>query len=46
MQQTRNHPADRKGRAPAMRNLVEWIVDADRKFRVTQSRIDRMSDRF
>ncbi len=30
----------------AVRGILNWIVETDRKFRVTQSRIDQFSDRF
>jgi len=26
--------------------IINWIVETDRRFRMTQDRIDRMSDRF
>ncbi len=37
------HRAAPKG---TVRNILHWIAETDRRFRVTQSRIDRFSDRF
>lgn len=29
-----------------VRSFLSWIAETDRRFRMTQSRIDRFSDRF
>lgn len=32
--------------AQTVRGILNWIVETDRKFRMTQNRIDQFSDRF
>lgn len=38
--------AHRAAPMSTMRTIVNWIVETDRKFRMTQDQIDRMTDRF
>ena len=47
---TQKHAAPCQGNraqpAQTVRGILNWIVETDRKFRVTQNRIDRFGDRF
>ncbi|WP_157440830.1 hypothetical protein [Aestuariivita boseongensis] len=36
----RAHPVE------TVRNILSWIAETDRKFRMAQARIDQISDRF
>ena len=36
----------RQSPASTLRTLIDWIVETDRRFRMTQDQIDRMADRF
>ncbi len=42
---THNH-TNRAQPGQTVRGILNWIVETDRKFRATQSRIDQFGDRF
>lgn len=44
-QHTQQMP-DRSSPASKLRTLIDWIVETDRRFRMTQDQIDRMTDQF
>ncbi len=37
---------DRHQPLSTMQAIIQWIIDTDRRFRRSQDRIDRLSDRF
>ena len=37
---------ERRSPASKMRAIISWIIETDRRFRMTQEQIDRMTDRF
>ncbi len=41
-----SHPTDVHRPTRVFRHILNWILDTDRRFRTTQSRINRFSNRF
>jgi hypothetical protein len=37
---------ERQNPASTLRTIINWIVETDRRFRMTQDQIDRLTDRF